>query len=262
MAYFQGTIRSKTLAMDTSLNIIIPYDYYGTDGSVNQCDKTLILLHGLKQNASAWPRMSSCEHFANLYGYNIIIPEVQRSFYTNMAYGLPYFTYITKELPEVASRLFNIPMDPDHLYIGGLSMGGYGALKSILTYPECFKGAMCFSSGFFAFENDSATLDSLFPQNELMGVLGKDLVLLPSDDLEALTYSCAADNQRPEIYISCGTEDFLYQNNIRMKNLLESLRFPLLFEQWQGGHTWAFWNQSLQRAMMHFNKLPLAPLVG
>lgn len=254
MAYFQGTIRSKTLGMDTALNIVIPCDFYGADGSVKPYDKTLILLHGLKQNAAAWPRMSSCEHFANLHGYNLIIPEVQRSFYTDMRYGLPYFTYLTQELPQVVSRLFRIPMDPEHLYIGGLSMGGYGALKAVLTYPDSFKGAMCFSSGFFALDSDPETLEKLFPKEELIGILGESMHLPPGDDLEALAHSCAAKGKKPLVYLSCGREDYLYQNNVKMKDILTSLNFPLLFEQWPGGHTWEFWNPSLERGMIYFNQ--------
>lgn len=140
MAYFQGTIRSTPLGMDTPLNIVIPFDFYAADGSVNRYDKTLILLHSLKQNAQAWSRTSSCKHFANLHGYNLIIPEVPRSFYTEMCYGLNTFTYLTKELPQVAACLFNIPIDSEHLYIGGLSMGGMAPLKQYCSTPMNLRG--------------------------------------------------------------------------------------------------------------------------
>ncbi len=260
MAFFQGNIRSKVLAMDTAVNIVIPYDSFDSQGKNSPYTKTLILLHGLKQNASAWSRMSSCESFANTYGYNLIIPEVQRSFYSDMAYGLPYFTYISQELPEVISQLFRIPMDNDHLYAGGLSMGGFGALKCALTYPQNYKGVMCFSSGFYAFELDDETTNELYPGEELKGILGESLNFSSENDLEHLAKACFSTGHMPSVYISCGTEDFLYHNNLKMKDYLTSLSFPLLFEQWQGGHTWTFWNQSLERAMRYFNHLPLSPV--
>ena len=48
--------------------------------------KTVILLHGLKQNADSWVRMSRVVRFAAMTGFCVIIPEVQRSWYVNMAH--------------------------------------------------------------------------------------------------------------------------------------------------------------------------------
>ena len=66
------------------------------------------------------------------------MPEVQRSWYTDMVYGLPYFTFITDELPRLAANTLRVPVDPAHLYVGGLSMGGYGALKCALRAGDVF----------------------------------------------------------------------------------------------------------------------------
>ena len=60
MAIFRGTIRSKTLMMDTSVNIVVPYEQHYAATKAREF-KTVILLHGLKQNADAWPRMSRVE---------------------------------------------------------------------------------------------------------------------------------------------------------------------------------------------------------
>ena len=97
MAYFQGSVRSLVLGMDTNVNVVLPHDYYDAQGNPGKYDKVLYLLHGLKQNADAWPRMSSAERYADYYGYALVIPEVQRSFYTDMAGGPAYFTYLTED---------------------------------------------------------------------------------------------------------------------------------------------------------------------
>jgi len=73
MALYQGSIRSRVLAMDTEVNVIIPEEHRVKPKAPA---RTLILLHGLKQNASAWVRMSNAEIYAHHSGFNIIIPEV------------------------------------------------------------------------------------------------------------------------------------------------------------------------------------------
>ena len=140
MAVFRGTIRSRCLRIDTTVNVIVPYEQHYIM-SKTPPDKTVILLHGIKQNADTWTRMSRVEQFAHRVGFNVVIPDGQRSFYSNMAHGLPYFDYITNELPEAIDKIFHIPLDADHLYAAGLSMGGFGALKCALTYPDRFAGA-------------------------------------------------------------------------------------------------------------------------
>ena len=144
MAIFRGTIRSKTLMMDTSVNIVVPYEQHYAATKAREF-KTVILLHGLKQNADAWPRMSRVEQYAHAAGFNVVMPEAQRSFYTDMTYGLAYFDYIANELPQMLSTVFRMPTDSAHLYVGGLSMGGFGAFKCALTYPERFAGVMSLS---------------------------------------------------------------------------------------------------------------------
>lgn len=129
MACIRMSLRSRVLDVDTVVNVVIPYDHFDREGRPKPFTRTLYLLHGLRQNADAWQRMSSAERFANYYGYALIMPDAQRSFYTDMAHGPRFFTYLTEELPEIMQAMFKIPADPAHTYVGGLSMGGYGALK-------------------------------------------------------------------------------------------------------------------------------------
>ena len=52
-----------------------------------------------------------------------------------MACGLPYFTYVSEELPTLCRRMFSLSAAREKNYVFGLSMGGYGAMKCALTYP-------------------------------------------------------------------------------------------------------------------------------
>ena len=142
MAYFSGTVQSQVLQMKTGLNVITPVDILKDDRKY----PVVYLLHGLSDNCYDWNENTQLTLLANTYGIAFIIPEVQRSFYTDMAYGLKYFTYVADELPQIAQRLFPISGRREDSYVMGLSMGGYGALKCVFLRPDRFAGCGAFSA--------------------------------------------------------------------------------------------------------------------
>lgn len=115
MASFKGDIKSRALNMDIALNVILPYDH-PHDYSKNPC-KTLWLLHGQGSSASSWMRWTSIERYAMQHGFAVIMPEVQRSFYRNTAYGMDYFTFVAEELPRLCREMFRLSdKREDNLY--------------------------------------------------------------------------------------------------------------------------------------------------
>ncbi len=248
MALFRGTIRSQALEMDTAVHVILPYDRLSADGEQMQYDKVLYLLHGLKQNADAWQRMSSVERYAQEHGFVVVMPEVQRSFYTDMAHGLKYFTYISEELPCMMQRMFHLPKGPERTFAGGLSMGGYGALKCALLRPDVFGGAMCFSSGFYILDN-AEQFAGTFHDGEMAGIVGEKMECSDSDRLEMGMEAYPQDRPRPLLYLACGTEDPLHPLNVRMRGALEKRGFAPAYEEWSGAHNWKFWDAAVQRGM-------------
>lgn len=107
MALFEGTLRADTLGMETTVTVSLPQNGQGS-GSM----PVLYLLHGLGDNHSTWVRRTNIDRYANQEGIAVVMPEVQRGFYTDMAYGPAYFTYITEELPRLAASLFRVTDDP------------------------------------------------------------------------------------------------------------------------------------------------------
>ena len=108
--------------------------------------KTLFLLHGLSDDHTTWMRQTSIERYANEYGIAVVMPAGDRSWYNDTADGAHYLTFIGKELPDVCRAYFRGMSDRrEDTLIAGLSMGGYGAVKTALTYPERFGGAASLS---------------------------------------------------------------------------------------------------------------------
>lgn len=256
MACFRGSIRSQVMEMDTLVNVVVPYDQYDSNGKPRKIDKVLYLLHGLKGNADSWQRYSSAERFAYYYGYAVIMPEVQRSFYTDMVYGPRYFTYLTEELPRVMHRMFCLPDDPQKTFIGGLSMGGYGALKCALNCPDQYAGAICLSSGFDLLTDPERLVNAYHGREELQGLLGLGLQAKPEDDLYAIADAWPANKPKPRLYIAVGTEDYLYHKNQEMRDHLVKDGFAPCYEEWPGIHDWRFWDVGLERGLRYMAGLP------
>ena len=68
----------------------------------------------------------------------VVMPSVYNSAYTDMKYGLDYFSYLTEELTDFVERNFPAATKRENRFIAGMSMGGYGAYKWGLTCPEKF----------------------------------------------------------------------------------------------------------------------------
>lgn len=246
MAFFRADFMSQELCMHTSANIIIP------DGIDNRKLRVLYLLHGLSDNCSNWVRQTSIERYATEYNMAVVMPEVQRSFYTDMKYGIKYFSYITRELPRFVHSMFNLPTAREQSFIMGLSMGGYGALKSALTYPTHYAGCAAFSSCCDMQQTIDEKVIWSNAAGELIGIFGPDLKVERKDDLFALADKCAKTGKQPMLYMSCGTSDFLLSQNRKLRDHMRGLGIELTYEEWEGDHTWLFWDTSLQRAFSCF----------
>lgn len=248
MASFHGTVYSKALGMDTNLNVVTPR---GKVSDADNSPRVAYLLHGLSDNAAAWIENANLREYADKYNIAFVCPEVQRGFYTDMAYGLDYFTYIADELPEITARIFNFSKKREDTFIFGLSMGGHGALKIAMKRPSHFAGAGGFSS-VCSLEDALAGEDVDIPIKEIASVLGIDNINLEKEDLGTIAESFSKKEDRPRIYMSCGKGDFLLDMNRKFHNRLDEMGIAHTYEEWEGIHNWKFWRESLDKSLAVF----------
>ena len=206
------------------------------------------LFHGLTDNCTGWTRYTAVERYARERGAAVIMPEVQRSYYTDMAYGMKYFTYVHDELPRLCRHMFGLSDKRELNFVMGLSMGGYGALKCALTTPERYAGCAAFS----------AVAEQVEPweREEFKAVLGSGLEVPDSADLTALLKAARAEDL-PRFFLTCGDQDGFLAANQRLYQLMREKGCDAAFQHWDDGHTWTFWDPSLRRAMDAL--LPPAP---
>lgn len=240
MAHLRIDWMSQSLQMATSCEVILP-----EEGDLKAA-KVVYLLHGLSDNCTGWCRYTAVERYARNYGVAVVMPEVQRSFYCDMASGMAYFQYIHEELPQLCARYFGLTGDPKKTYIMGLSMGGYGAVKCALTDPERYAGCGSFSG---AFRVADSSLRGVLAQRELAAILGETCVAGEESDLFALL---KLEKTLPPVYLSCGEEDALYPVNRELAAALEAAGADLRFDHRPGIHSWDFWDRSVADCFDYF----------
>ena len=61
---------------------------------------------------------------------------------------------------------------------------------------------------------------------------------------------------KPKLLMTCGIQDYLYKDNIKLKNHLEQYKFAYTYLEWDGEHLWDFWDVSIQVALEFFFGIP------
>jgi putative tributyrin esterase len=257
MALFHVDFHSQVLQIATSMIVTIPEPSVGMNGqksSVPDDPSVLYLLHGLSDDHTIWLRRTSVERYAAEHGVAVVMPDGGRSFYTDMAEGPRYWTFVSEELPHLVRRFFRLSADPSHTFVAGLSMGGYGAMKLALNYPGRFAAAATFSGAVDISARDErfhGRLESVDPgerewAREHRRIFGNPMEIdATTRDLFHLAsaYARRCEGAPPlPVYVSCGTEDFLYEQNVRFRDHLAKLGFDLEYREGPGKHEWGFWD--------------------
>lgn len=258
MALFELNLRSNALNTNTSVWVCFP-EQTGFDkmnGLPEQYQpgvkyQTLWLLHGGGGEASDWPRFSSIERYANEHKLMVICPSAGESFYTDMVHGEAYFTWITKELPQILQWMLPISPKREDNFVAGLSMGGYGAMKWAVNAPERFSHAGAFSG--------AVDMPNIIRRNHMRdGVLVDPRMEWAFGSVEKVDESesdviwkgkqqKAAGVELPNFYLTCGTEDFCWDFNINLRDAFREAGIELTWDERPGAHTWSFWDAAVQR---------------
>ncbi len=212
--------------------------------------KTLYLLHGMSDDEGTWMRRTSIERYAEEKGLAVVMPDGGLGWYTDMYRGLAWFKFISGELPALCRRFFPILSDKrEDTYIGGNSMGGYGALKCALRAPRTFSRVISLSG---ALDAADTAINNTVPATRRYweDVFGPaEDVSGSENDLFAAATALTDPALRPRIYMWCGTEDFLYAQNIRMRDHLRALGYDLMYEESPGDHQWRHWDKKIADAL-------------
>ncbi|MEU4480355.1 alpha/beta hydrolase family protein [Micromonospora sp. NPDC023966] len=247
MARIRCDFFSAALGMGTSMTVLLP-DHgsagIGMAGGTTAGDPpVLYLLHGLTDDDTIWTRRTAIERYVAPLGLAVVMPQVQRSFYCDEAHGNRYWTFLSEELPEVCRSFFRLSDQRADTFVAGLSMGGYGAVKWALRRPDRFAAAASLSGVLDVSRRrhhptrpmDPAVWHTVWGDRDVPG---------PDDDTVALLERAGDD--LPALYVACGTEDFLYEDNTRFVDTARRRGLPVTVDFSPGDHDWAYWDAKIQ----------------
>lgn len=147
--------------------------------------------------------------------------------------------WIVDDVPEAVRHYIPIVSEQSPMFISGLSMGGFGALRLGLKYPDKFQAISAHSS--------ITHLDqmSLFVEEELAGYYQAD-----TREHSVVTRLPAT---LPKLRFDCGTDDSLLEHNRALHHALTKKKVPHIYEEFEGGHQWSYWQKHLVDTLLFFN---------
>jgi S-formylglutathione hydrolase FrmB len=258
----QLTAKTETIQFESKLIgkklpyiAVLPPDY---EKETKTRYAVLYLLHGLTGHYDNWTSRTKITEYAMKYRLIIITPEGNDGWYSDSVTQPTekYESYFIQELmPDVQKRYRTIEAREGRA-IAGLSMGGYGALKFGIKYPDMFVFAGSLSGALPAARWTSAELDGSpvgrFVKSSLEQVFGDgNSDTRKSNDIYKLVRELPTEQiaKLPFIYLDCGTEDGLVIFNAEMANLLVEKKIPHEYRQLPGTHNWIYWDKQVQEVL-------------
>ena len=248
MALIQMHYRSDALWRSVPVNVILPVDKWENGVPVNHGKKfkTLYLLHGLHGDCTEWFTKTRLRRWAEANNLAVVMPAGDNSYYVDQPDAMAnYGEFIGRELVEMTRAMFPLSCKREDTFIGGLSMGGYGAMRNGLKYADTFGAIIALSAALQNFEPHERQY-KVFKQ-ALFGSLESSM---QTDMNPRLLAEGLKDAQnKPDIYIACGLQDVLLPWNILYRDLLTDLGFRVTYEQWEGVHDWDFWDAAIEKVI-------------
>jgi S-formylglutathione hydrolase FrmB len=250
MALIHCDFFSNILEISASICVILPQAGKSRVGmrlsAAGRKHPTLYLLHGLSDDHTTWLRMTSIERYVAPLGLAVVMPAVNRSFYTDMAHGAKYWTFISEELPTIVRSFFPLSSRREDNFVAGLSMGGYGAFKLALNCPDKFAAAASLSGsmdvGKLDRRNEVGGMGDIFGARRNFKTTNNDLFVLAEK-------AARAKGPKPRLYQCCGSEDFLIKDNRAFRDHCKRLSLDYTYEEDLGTHEWGYWDRKIQRVL-------------
>ncbi len=246
MAVMTLDFNSRELKMNTQLTLLVPDSTRICDQPLSQ-HKCLYLLHGLSDDASSCLRLSKAELYANETGIVVVMPSAGRSMYCDNINGQNYFTHIANEIPEYLELLMGLSRKRENNFIAGISMGGMGAARIALTYPERFTAVGLFSG--------LLDLKMMLPfvteaQKQEFPFLLASANNMDSTPLNPINLLDKDKQQGLKMIVRCGQQDDLYP--MSQAFFTKASAFGLdatgIFEA--GAHDWRLWDRCIEDFIM------------
>lgn len=215
----------------------------------------IILLHGVYGNHWVWMNLGGVHHVyedikkSHNMGEFILVMPSDGGLHDGSAY-LPtringnYEQWImddviTSVVENVAGATAN-----SRIYLTGLSMGGYGALRLGVKYPDKISGISAHSS-----------ITQLPQIHQFTNTPLHHYECQEKQEDNILYWAEKNAFTLPPLRFDCGQDDDLVNSNIALHHDLTELNIPHQFEVFPGGHSWPYWNEHIKNTLLFFHHI-------
>ncbi|WP_078055033.1 alpha/beta hydrolase [Erysipelothrix larvae] len=253
MAKLSVDYYSNALKRHVELTVLLPVDALNQQFKYEDLKpfKTLYLLHGMLGNRHDWIDRTLLHNYLEGANIAVVMPSGENSMYVNNALSnVDYSAWIGDELVSMTRRMFPLSPKREDTYIAGLSMGGFGSLMNGLKYRDVFSVIGSFSAPI-------QKSDDLKKNYSGINMFGMSYQAQFEENPSAFDiYQMLDQNQGdiPYLYLSCGSRDFLIENNREFVKYVASKNIHHEYFELDDDHSWTFWDESIKRFIAYLKR--------
>jgi S-formylglutathione hydrolase FrmB len=220
--------RSRVLERRATFSFSLPLARHAGPGPY----PALLLLHGWGGDHATLLHTTTIAQQLEGQPLIAIVPDGGNHHWANQGPQARIEDFLLDDLLPACAEFF--PIRPGRWAIGGVSMGGYGAVRLGLKYPDRF-GSISAHAGRYL---DRAALDELAP------------TLTPDERADADVFAwaerAATHTARPTLRFDCGTDDPLLPQNRAFHQYLETIGYAHTYAEHPGAHTADYFDARLR----------------
>lgn len=235
MSYINISFTSTCCHKEQEIVLIMPQ---------NPVKTIMVLLHGLGGNAHTIPTKLNLQRLSDQYNCAFICPNGDRSFYTYLIDGRDYYSYLHEEMWEYLTPFFDQDLHTYHKFIGGISMGGYGAWLQTLFSDDFYEGLILISPSLDIVDRDRIKRRDPELCEEWCAMFGPKLDVKHDLFRFPINHHC-------QYYIACGNEDYLLSASKKFVQHLTTNKISYHFETGKGSHNKDFFYHYLKRGIKY-----------
>jgi putative tributyrin esterase len=176
-----------------------------------------------------------------------------------------YDDYVARDVVHHIDSTYRTRADRDNRGIGGLSMGGYGAVSIALRYPDIFAAAASHSGvlspryiGPHPFAEPARYAANAAELRTAGGGFwslyarywGTDVERWKEADPALIAESVQRRGVRmPSLFFDCGRDDGFVDQNRAFDMALTRLSIRHTYNEWPGAHTWRYWSTHVAESL-------------
>ncbi|RSX56142.1 acetylesterase [Bifidobacterium dolichotidis] len=243
MSHITVNFKSKALMRAVTYHVLLPTDE-ASGVMAEPPFKTLYFLNGFTSSAQELIEYLPFRKQGELKHIAVVMPDGENSFYLDHAERYSnYSSYVTKELIEETRRLLPLSTKREDTFLGGLSMGGYGALINGALHRDLFSKVACMSPVIDMFRMSRELPAIALKDSMLDALFGTEEQFKSSPMYPINAWSEGNPNDLPELYMCVGQQDAMVHDQIKeFYTQVRAIGASVQLDEAPGEHDLGFWD--------------------